>query len=216
MHFHYFYLIFIARLYLVTTLAVQRAPVNITPDQLLKIAPGSDSCPSSSEECATSSQAAPFLNEAVSRYQLASPAEQASVLALIAFESGNFKYNINHFPAPGRPGQGTRNMQSASFNLKYVKSIPELASQTAYTTTDGLSGDQLNEIRALVLPDKYAWASAAWFLTQIPECADARQLLQSGGNPDAGFLAHMRCVGVPDVDSQRRATWEAAKAALNV
>ncbi|POS85705.1 hypothetical protein EPUL_002718 [Erysiphe pulchra] len=192
----------------------QRRSEQITPDQILKIAPNSNSCPSPQGECATNTQAAPFLNEAMSKYQISSPGEKASVLALIAFESGNFKYNINHFPAPGRPGQGTRNMQTAPFNLKYVKSIPELASKTTHTSVDGLSPSELNDIRALVLPDKYSWASGAWYLATESSCTSARKVLQTGS--DDGFIAHMKCVGIPSVGSDRMAYWQAAKKALNV
>ncbi|KAI1003962.1 hypothetical protein K3495_g4248 [Podosphaera aphanis] len=194
-----------------TTPILPRAD-EITPAQLLKIVPGSDSCPSPPGECATSSQAAPFLNQAMNKYGIKSPGEKASIIALIAFESGNFKYNTNHFPAPGNPGQGTRNMQSAAYNLAYAKSIPELAAKTQATSTKGLSPAELNEIRALVLPDKYSWASGAWFLTQQPECADARKALQAGG--DDGFMAHMKCVGVAPAGDDRLAYWKAAKSAL--
>ncbi|RKF59342.1 hypothetical protein OnM2_060058 [Erysiphe neolycopersici] len=192
----------------------QRGPEQITPEQILKIAPSSNSCPSPPGECATNTQAAPFLNEAMSKYQISSQGERASVLALIAFESGNFKYNINHYPAPGRPGQGTRNMQTAPFNLKYVKSIPELASKTTHTSVDGLSPSELNEIRALILPDRYSWASGAWYLAGESSCSGARKVLQTGS--DDGFIAHMKCVGITSVGSDRMAYWQAAKKALNV
>ncbi|KAI0996017.1 hypothetical protein K3495_g12164 [Podosphaera aphanis] len=185
----------------------------ISVSQLLKIAPSSESCPSPPGECATSSQAVPFLNNAMSKYGITTPGEKASILALIAFESDNFKYNTNHFPAPGHPGQGTRNMQSAAFNLEYIKSIPDLASQTSYTSTEGLSPTQLNEIRALVLPDEYTWATGAWFLTQQKSCADARTALQAGN--DNGFTAHMQCVGVSPTE-ERLAYWRAAKSAFGL
>ncbi|CAD6505596.1 BgTH12-01086 [Blumeria graminis f. sp. triticale] len=206
----FYFTIFVGPAHIVAR-SIQLRDNEITSAQILQVAPGSDSCPSPSDECATSAQAAPFLNAAMSKYSINSLSEQASILALIAFESGNFKYNINHFP--GNPGQGTRNMQSASFNLQYVKSIPELASQTTYTSTDGLNSDQLNQIRALVLPDDYTWASAAWFLTQQSACADARRTLQAS-NGDEGFTAHMRCVGISDINESRMAYWRAARTAL--
>ncbi|KAI6249295.1 hypothetical protein HI914_02396 [Erysiphe necator] len=197
-----------------TPVPTQRGLVQITPEQILKIAPSSNSCPSPPGECATNTQAAPFLNEAMSKYQISSLGEKASILALIAFESGDFKYNTNHFPAPGRPGQGTRNMQTAPFNLQYVKSIPELASKNTHTSVDGLSPSELNEIRALVLPDKYSWASAAWYLTSQTTCSSARKYLQTGS--DEGFNAHMKCVGISSVGSDRLSYWQAAKTALRV
>ena len=91
-------------------------PKNLTPraaqaaDQILQIAPKSSTCEGAPapDECATNVQAAPFLISAMSKYEIYSVPEIAAVLSVIAFESGDFKYNTNHFPAPGRPGQGTR------------------------------------------------------------------------------------------------------------
>lgn len=75
---------------------------------LLQIAPTSDSCSNApaAGECATSNQAAPFLIDAMAKYNITHPPEIAAVLSLIAFETADFKYNTNHYP--GTPGQGTR------------------------------------------------------------------------------------------------------------
>lgn len=104
-------------------------------------------------------------------------------------------------------------MQMASYNLMYARSIPELQGKlnaiTTATTTTGLSDDQLNAVRALVLTDEYAWASGAWFLTS--QCGSVRSAIQAGG--DAGFTAYMGCVGTP-VTSDRLAYWTRASAAL--
>lgn len=80
----------------------------ITTAQLLDIAPKSKSCdnPPAAGECATAQQAAPFISTAFDTYDVTSPAEQAAVISLMAFETGDFKYNRNHFP--GRPGQGSK------------------------------------------------------------------------------------------------------------
>lgn len=80
----------------------------ITAAQLLDIAPNSKSCdnPPAGGECATAQQAAPFINTAFSTYDVTSPAEQAAIISLMAFETTDFKYNRNHFP--GRPGQGSK------------------------------------------------------------------------------------------------------------
>jgi hypothetical protein len=184
---------------------------------LLIIAPTSGSCSGApfSDECATNVEAAPYLITAMSTYGITSPSEIAAVLSLIAYETGDFKYNINHYPAPGRPGQGTRNMQMANYNLLYAKSIPSLASQlsaiTTSSSTNGLSDDQLNAIRALVLPDEYSWASAAWFLST--QCASARAAIQAGGQ--AGYSAYLSCVGT-SVTSDRLAYWTRANTALGI
>lgn len=182
---------------------------------LLAIAPTSNTCAGSHlpTECATADQAAPFLIDAMLKYSIYSPTELSAVLSLIAFESGDFKYNINHYP--GRAGQGTRNMQMPQFNLEYALSIPELQAQvkaiTTSSTTSGLTDDQLNAIRALVLPDQYSWGSAAWFLTT--KCASARPALQASGQ--AGFEAYLGCVGTT-VTADRLAYWKRANAAFGL
>jgi hypothetical protein len=184
---------------------------------LLIIAPTSGSCDNAPApgECATNGEAAPYLITAMSQYNITSPQEIAALLSLIAFESGDFKYNTNHYPAPGRPGQGTRNMQMANYNLLYARSIPALTSQlnaiTTSTSTSGLSDDQLNAVRALVLPDEYTWASAAWFLTT--QCASSRAAIQAGGQ--AGYNAYLSCVGT-SATTDRLAYWTRANTALGI
>ncbi|KAG9231605.1 hypothetical protein BJ875DRAFT_112274 [Amylocarpus encephaloides] len=181
---------------------------------LLEIAPLSKSCDGAEfkDECATSEQAAPFLIQAFQDFQITNPNEIAAVLGLIALESGQFKYNINHFP--GNPGQGTRNMQGPDFNLDFARSFPNLKAKadaiTTAPTTAGLSKDQLNAVRALVLPDMYSWASAAWFLTT--KCADARPAIQKGG--DEGLEAYMACVGTTITPERAEFNTKAAKAIM--
>lgn len=187
--------------------------------QLQEIAPKSKSCSGAAypDECATAEHAAPFLIKAMADYKITNANEIAAVLALIALESGEFQYNTNHFPSPGRPGQGTRNMQMPDNNLLYAKSIPALKDSLAKITTadsiSGLSTDQLNAIRALVLPDEYSWASAAWYLTTNAKCVAARPAIQAGG--DNGLKAYASCVGV-EVDSDRTKYHNAARAAFGL
>jgi hypothetical protein len=150
----------------------------------------------------------------MSIYGITSPPELSAVLSLIAFESGEFKYNINHYP--GRAGQGTRNMQMPDYNLQYALSIPALVGQvqaitSATTSTAGLTDTQLNAIRALVLPDQYSWASAAWFYTT--KCASVRSQVQAGGQ--AGLQAYLGCVGTT-VTGDRLEYWSRANAAFGL
>lgn len=183
------------------------------------IATTSTSCAGAAyaDECETALQAAPFLIQAFQTYKIYSPAEMSALLSLVAYESGEFKYNRNHFPAPGRPGQGTRNLQMANYNLEYALSIPALKSQAQALapagTTTGLTDDTLNSILALVLPDEYAWASAAWFLTT--QCdASVRTQLQSGGQ--AGWENYLTaCVGT-SATSDRQAYWTRANTAFRI
>lgn len=83
------------------------AAAEITPDQILAVSPKSSTCdnPPAEGECATAEQAAPFISDSFTTYAIDNVAEQAALISLMAFESGDFKYNRNHFP--GVAGQGS-------------------------------------------------------------------------------------------------------------
>lgn len=192
-----------------------RAALPTAEAQLLHIAPLSVSCASAPfpSECATASTAAPFLIAAMSSYSITSAPELAALLSLIAFETGDFRYDRNHYP--GRPGQGTRNMQMGSFNLEYARAIPELATGVAQIagsrTAEQLSDAEINAVRELVLDDKYSWASAAWFY--VTKCGGVRAEVQKGGQE--GFEAYMQCVGV-QATADRLEYWKRAKEAFGI
>lgn len=184
--------------------------------QLLTIAPNAASCASApiASECETANTAAPFLIAAFEKYAIYSAPEMAALISLMAYETDGFQYAINHFP--GRPGQGTRNMQMATYNLMYAQSIPQLAAPlaaiTSASSTAGLSDDVLDAIRALVLPDEYAWASAAWFYTTQCDAA-VRTALQAGGQ--AGYEAYLGCVGTT-ASQDRLVYWYRANTAFGI
>lgn len=188
------------------------ATSQIAASQILQIAPTSHTCDSAPypSECATASQAAPYLITAFQTHSITNPAQIAAILSLQAFETNDFKYSINHFPAPGRPGQGTRNMQMAAYNLLYARSIPELLQKLEAITTaesvDGLTHDQLNAVRELVLPDAYSWGSGAWFFST--QCEDAVKMATETPG-EVGFAAYMGCVGT-EVTSDRLAYYDRA------
>jgi len=184
------------------------------------VAPKSVSCNGATDfpdECATADRAAKYLPAALQKYGIYRPGEIAGVLSLMAFETGDFRYNRNHFPAPGRPGQGTRNLQMPKYNLMYALSIPELkdkAAEIAAGTTDGasLSDDQKNAVLDLVLPDDYSWGSGPWFLaTQCDQ--DVRDGLAAG--TVKGFTLYMECIGTSGTED-RVEYWSRAKAAFNM
>ncbi|KAF9884333.1 hypothetical protein FE257_001846 [Aspergillus nanangensis] len=182
--------------------------IKITPQQIETIAPKSKSCENapSPEECATSEQAATNIAQSFETYKVTSPAEQAAVIALMAFESMDFEYNKNHFP--GVPGQGTRNMQSPEFNAKYAASIPALADKL-----QAASGDPAKVLNVLLSDEKYDFGSGAWFLTS--QCSkEVRSNLQSGS--EAGWKDYISsCVGT-DANDERKAYWTRAVKALGV
>ena len=137
----------------------------LSMNQLLAIAPKSSTCAGARDpkQCRTAEQAAPHIVNSFHKYGVHSAAEQATLIAIMAFETGDFKYNVNMFP--GTPGQGTRNMQSAAFNMKYAMSIPSLSAKLAPVMTgpDGLGNP--NGIRDLLTSnDDLDFGSAAWYL----------------------------------------------------
>jgi len=189
----------------------------ITADVIQAIAPQSASCDGAPKpaECRTAQQATPHIINAFKTYKITTAGEMAALVSLMAYESGDFKYQNNYFPAPGNPGQGTRNMQSAAFNVQYAQSIPALGVGNG-ASASSMSATQLNEIRAGVTAvDDYDFGSAAWFLTT--QCSDSiRTQLQTGS--EAGWAAYMtQCVGATqDTMSGRQAVWAVAATQLGL
>lgn len=185
-------------------------PCNIAPlttSDITTIAPGSANCIGAPypAECATASDAAPWINLAFHVFGIHAFGTQAALLSLMLYESGSFKYNINHYP--GVPGQGTRNMQSPAFNLKYARWL------AANLTNSGILPQQVDEadkegpvqVLALVNGERWSFASAAWFLaTQCNEeiSQGLATLTEEGWNT---YLTD--CVGTT-VTEDRTAIWK--------
>ncbi|KAF5381128.1 hypothetical protein D9757_009421 [Collybiopsis confluens] len=160
----------------------------ITLSQLNTIIGGTKCSLTSSflDECRTAAQALPFVNKGFSDYNITSLGEKAAMLSLMAFESGGFQFNVNHFP--GRPGQGTRNLMEFPSIYQYALSQPFLSHQTLalvpnHTVSNSyaaLSNSTKNAILSLVLSDNLSFASAMWFYTQSGT--------GSGGKPPRGCL----------------------------
>ncbi|KAI9371673.1 hypothetical protein BJX61DRAFT_543431 [Aspergillus egyptiacus] len=182
--------------------------VTITTAQIEAIAPKSVTCTAADvdvpQECATAEQAAPALSTAFTKYGITSKAEQAAILGLIAFESGEFRYNRNHFP--GVPGQGTRNMQSPAFNKLYAESLPELEGRL-----EGVKDDPAALLDLLLEDPAVDFGSAAWFLTT--QCEEkVRVALRSGSEEGwRGYIVD--CVGT-EANQERRGYWSDAVKAL--
>lgn len=202
--------------------AVPSKPVRFTKREQLtaaeiiaKIMPKSTSCDASgsfADECATNVDAAPYLIQAFQDYELYEPAQIGAVLAVQALESGEFKYNRNHFPEPGRPGQGSRNMQMITYNLLYAQSKDEFKDKLPSGEADSLSDDDKNAVLALVMEAPYQYETGPWFLaTQCDQ--SVRDELAS--DPDAGWASYMACIGV-ETGEERDAYWNAAKEAFGI
>jgi hypothetical protein len=178
--------------------------VSLTAQQILVVAPKSATCPTdgSNDGCRTADQAARWIGKSFTSFSITSKAEQAAVIGLMAFESVEFKYNTNQ---QGHVGQGTYNMQSGVYNLKYALSIPVLRQPLAQ-----LGMADLNVVRKLVLADEFSFASGAWFL--VTQCsAVVRKQLQTGSQESwAQYIS--QCVGTEP--GPREAYWQAAVMAL--
>lgn len=177
---------------------------SLTADQILAIAPTSSTCPTdgSNDECRTADHAALWISKSFTTFSITSKAEQAALLGLMAFESGEFKHNTNQ---QGHIGQGTHNMQSGEYNLKYAQSIPILREPLATVgTTD------LNMVRKLVLADEFSFASAAWYL--VTQCSPEVRMQLQTGSQDGWAQYISQCVGTEP--QPRQAYWQAAVKAL--
>ncbi|KAL8790822.1 MAG: hypothetical protein Q9213_000446 [Squamulea squamosa] len=175
---------------------------------LLAMAPKSNTCADAKfpAECKTAKEAAPFINASFKTYGITSNGEAAAIISLMAFESGDFKYNINHFP--GRPGQGTRNMQMPPFNLEYAQSIPALKDGLAKAGTD------VKAVLALLTANgEYDFGSAAWFMKT--KCSEKVRAGLKTGTTEAWKAYITECVGTTVTDD-RQAGWERAAKAMGV
>jgi hypothetical protein len=178
----------------------------ISPNNLIAIAPGTASCDGAPfpAECATASVAAPNIAQSFSLFNIDSFGAQAALVAIMLFESGDFKYKINHFP--GVAGQGTRNMQSPAFNTKYADWIG--ANGQDASITQGSVAAVTNDPAALldlINTDEWSFASAAWYVST--QC-DESQIQALGNGSQASFEAYLTgCVGTT-VTEDRIVGWQ--------
>lgn len=178
-----------------------REVTSLTLSGLLTVAPNSQSCASAPfpTECRTADQALPLIIAAFNTYDITHPAVQAALLSLMAYESGEFVYNQNHFP--GVPGQGTRNMQSPTYNAMYATSLGIGSFATG------------SELMQAVGADQYTFASAAWFITTQCDFR-VRENMWSGSK--TAWEAYLTgCVGTV-ADEGRVAYWTKAMGVLGV
>jgi hypothetical protein len=184
---------------------VKKQATCISPANLITITPDTASCDGAPfpSECAPASIAAPNIAQSFSLFKIDSFGAQAALVAIMLFESGDFKYKSNHFP--GVAGQGTRNMQSPAFNAKYADWI--VANGQDASITQGSVAAVANDPAALldlINTDQWSFASAAWFVST--QCEGQVQALGDGSQ--ASFEAFLTgCVGTT-VAEDRIAGWE--------
>lgn len=182
----------------------------LTAENLVAIAPETASCAGADfpNECADAAQAATALNKSFETYGITSTGEQAAIIAYTLFESGNYKYNENHFP--GRPGQGTRMMAMPPFVKLYATSV---AGAESVATAEAAGGDAgLKAVLALVnSDDEKSFGSAPWFLSSQCTSEIRAGLVAETIEGWHNFLTS--CVGTT-LAPERDTPWTAAKQVL--
>jgi hypothetical protein len=208
------FIIFSIALSSCTSTLVSCEMVPLSASVIIAIAPDSASCNAAPfpSECASATEAAPWIDLSFYCFGIDAFGTQAALLSLVLYESGSFKYDINHFP--GVPGQGTRNMQSPAFNLKYAQWIAANASHSDITTQQVQEAQDKGPVAVLALlnSDRWSFASAAWFL--VTQCDGA---IQKGleASTEEGWNAYLTlCVGTT-VTEDRTSIWRKAILAVS-
>ncbi|KAB8356688.1 hypothetical protein FH972_024264 [Carpinus fangiana] len=169
----------------------------LTLDKLLLIAPKSASCDAApyASECSTAAQALPHIVDSFNDYDITHPSVQAALVATMAYESAEFVYNRNHFPSPGRPGQGTKAMMMPEFTAEYAASLSLSSTGDAQAVADAVEQPQ------------YTFGAAAWYITT--KCDFSVREAMWGGS-ESGWEAYVTgCLGTT-VDEGRKAYWQKA------
>jgi hypothetical protein len=184
---------------------------SLTAADIIKIDSSTSSCanPPAAGECRSATQAAPYVALSYTNFNVTSFGEQAALLSLMLYESGSFKYSKNHYPAPGRPGQGTRNMQMPAYNLKYAQWLATTCTNCGITSAqvDAAEAKGPAAVLDLVNTDEWGFGSAAWFL--VTQCEESvRQGLAVG--TQSGWEAYLTGCVQTTATSDRTAIWSKA------
>jgi len=197
----------------------RQAPAKkMTIAQLLQFAPTASSCSPAAQfadECRTAAQAVPLINAAFSNFSINTVGEQAALASLMSFETGDFQFDRNHFPAPGNPGQGTRNLMQFPNVLAYALNTTSTAAQAQSLVPDpsdvNVSDDTKNAVLALMLPDDLSFASAAWFYTT--NCAQESIVSGLQAGTEAGWENFItNCISTTVTDDRKTAYLNALSA----
>lgn len=183
----------------------------LTAEEIIAVDPKTASCVGAVplDECADASRAAVAINKSFQTYSINSTGEKAALLAYMMYESGSFKYNRNHYPEPGRPGQGTRMMAMYPYVKLYATSV---LGEDAVAKAEAVGGDDgMNAVLALVnSDDEKSFGSAAWFLSS--QCTQEVKAGLAAETVDGWHAFLTECVGTTVAD--RDALWLSAKQAM--
>ncbi|KAJ1819980.1 hypothetical protein LPJ60_003471 [Coemansia sp. RSA 2675] len=198
----------------VSGLCIRDTTSAITLGQLNKAIPArasDSSCSSVStpDECAPNSRAVAAINSAIAKYGVTQRGEIVALISLMAYESANWQYNINHFP--GRPGQGTRAMLMYNFIEQYAQWL--YPSEATKVLAAGASTDAQNNVRALVLGDNDSFGSAFWYLVNKASAYHGKGDKLRSGNADDFKDYIVNGVGA-GWDDSRHSIWETVNGAI--
>jgi len=199
---------------------------NISSETLAAAVPAITQCDNPSaqfaDECRTAVQAAPAINNAFTTYGITTLGEQATILSIMGFETGGFQYERNHLPAPGRPGQGTRNLMMFPYVYLFTQATSSLQAPAYAIVQDPTTAtpDQENQILDLAIQsDNLSFSTGAWFYTT--QCSQSvKEGLQAITDPTdlyqmvAWANYTTQCVGTTVTDD-RIAAFTTAFAALS-
>ncbi|KAJ2359065.1 hypothetical protein IWW50_000263 [Coemansia erecta] len=153
-------------------------------------------------ECATNDSAAKAITHAMAKYNVKRRGEVVALISLMAYESKNWEYNINHFP--GRAGQGTRAMLMYNFIYTYAQSLyPDKVSSSAANSE---SATEMNSVRGLVLGGDDSFGAAFWYLTTVAKEFHGDEGKLRSGNID-DFKAYIENGVHTSWDDERAEIW---------
>ncbi|PFH58279.1 hypothetical protein XA68_13926 [Ophiocordyceps unilateralis] len=196
-------------LLLLLTSASGQAGSNTTDLNLVRILETIDnktvSCPATASQCRNATVAAPLLLESFKEFGVGCRQEAACLVGLMMLESVSFNFMRNQ--SPGRPGQGTANMQMCNFNLKWARelkpdSFADACSDLNCPEKECADAQTCNNVLDSVLEtDRGNFFSAAWFYATQCKDDDVKNRLRDNVEGCSAYLK--TCVGVDPKDKDR-------------
>lgn len=191
-----------------TALAAPLKP-SISEASLIKVAPSTASCSGADfpAECATASTAQTALQASFKDYEIVTFHTQAALVSLMLYESGDFKYNKNHWP--GTPGQGTRNMMSPTFVQEYAEwlavHMPKKSGITAANLATAKASGPAAVLELVNKKPENQFGSAAWYM--IEKCPQSVRDGLAAGTQEGWSTYITSCVGTT-LTADRTAIYE--------
>ncbi|RDA94951.1 hypothetical protein CP533_0184 [Ophiocordyceps camponoti-saundersi (nom. inval.)] len=172
--------------------------------QVLETLGAPKECKAKDKECRNSTSVAPQLEASFKQFNIGCRQEAACLVGLAMLESVNFTFMRNQ--SPGRPGQGTVNMQQCGFNLKWAKDLKKgsFSDVTSLECADKTckDADKCNDVLNAVLEtDQGNFFSLAWFYATQCDKTDIKTKLRDNVSSCADYVTE--CVGTNGTDPER-------------